>query len=435
MDTLYELLHKKNALPSGNIYKKCIKGKTYYYYQYRENNKNYSQIIKDNDLNELSRKINERKEIEKQIKTLLANGNKEIELSTSAKEYTGYLMSQNEVIGEFEKGVLVSGNDKLLPLIFKRTKFLSEFLKSRAIDSGRTNSRILKKVLNINVRDETLVSLCSYAASITDTYWFKPKHSKLKYENISFNNDIFFETALKGLITIYPKKIVITPELTTNGSYEKGWKNVDGVWWLYKVGSNDEKYSELFYAYLFELLGLPTAHYELDGQFIKTKNFAGEFNFEPMVYLVGDNEDIAYIYDCLEAINHQIALDYLRLIVFDVVLYNIDRHNENCGVLRESKSGRVVSLAPNYDNNLCLISRGEDLNLTRKEGFLNLFVKTVRNNDRLLKALKEIEFPKIDEAILDKINSMILLKPSVNFKHIKEFILNRYSFIMDEINK
>ena len=43
--------------------------------------------------------------------------------------------------------------------------------------------------MNINVKDDTLVSLCSYAASITDNYWFKPKHSKLTYKDIAFNFD------------------------------------------------------------------------------------------------------------------------------------------------------------------------------------------------------------------------------------------------------
>lgn len=435
MDTIFDLIHRQNELPKGNIYKKVIKNNTYFYHQYRENGKNYSIKLNNNEIAPLKAQIEERKIIEKNIKTLLKNGNREIELSAFAKEYTGYVMSGNTVVAEFNKGVLVSPTHKLCPLVIKRTNSIYEFLKSRSIDSGRTNSRLLRKVLNINVKDDTLISLCSYGASISDNYWFKPKHSKLKYEDISFNNDIFFDTALKGIITIYPKKLILTPELTTNGSYEKGWRNIDGNWWLYKVGTVNERYSEVFYSRLLEKLNLPTAHYEIDGNYIRTSNFAKGVNFEPMVSLVGDNEDIEYIYDCLNKINHQIALDYLRLVTFDVILNNVDRHNENCGILRDKETGEIISLAPNYDDNLSLISRNTTLIATDQEGFLSLFLKTIRKSKKIKEGLKEIEFPVIASDLLRSIHEEIGLKIDIDFETIEKYIMFRYETIIKAINK
>lgn len=435
MDTIFDLIHRQNELPKGNIYKKVIKNNTYFYHQYRESGKNYSIKLNNDEVAPLKEQIEERKVIEKNIKALLKNGNREIELSTFAKEYTGYVMSGNIVVAEFNKGVLVPPTHKLCPLVIKRTNSIYEFLKSRSIDSGRANSRLLRKVLNINVKDDTLVSLCSYAASISDNYWFKPKHSKLKYEDISFNNDIFFDTALKGIITIYPKKLILTPELTTNGSYEKGWRNIDGNWWLYKVGTINERYSEVFYSRLFEKLILPTAHYEIDGNYIRTANFAKGVNFEPMVSLVGDNEDIEYIYDALNKINHQIALDYLRLITFDVVLNNVDRHNENCGILRDKETGEIISLAPNYDDNLSLISRNTTLIATEQEGFLSLFLKTIRKSKKIKEGLKEIEFPIITSNLLRSIHEEIGLEIEVDFEAIERYIMFRYETVIKAINK
>lgn len=435
MDTIFDLIHRQNELPKGNIYKKVIKNNTYFYHQYRENGKNYSIKLNNDEIAPLKAQIEERKVIEKNIKALLKNGNGEIELSTFAKEYTGYVMSGNTIVAEFNKGVLVPPTHKLCPLVIKRTNSIYEFLKSRSIDSGRTNSRLLRKVLNINVKDDTLISLCSYAASISDNYWFKPKHSKLKYEDISFNNDIFFDTALKGIITIYPKKLILTPELTTNGSYEKGWRNIDGNWWLYKVGTVNERYSEVFYSRLFEKLNLPTAHYEIDGNYIRTANFAKGVNFEPMVSLVGDNEDIEYIYDALNKINHQIALDYLRLITFDVVLNNVDRHNENCGILRDKETGEIISLAPNYDDNLSLISRNTTLIAVEQEGFLSLFLKTIRKSKKIKEGLKEIEFPIITSNLLRSIHEEIGLEIEVDFEAIERYIMFRYETIIKAINK
>ena len=37
---------------------------------------------------------------------------------------------------------------------------------------------------------------------------------------------------------------------------------------------------------------------------------------------------------------------------------NADRHTNNYGVLRDPDSGKVLRLAPNFDNNIALISNG-----------------------------------------------------------------------------
>ena len=135
MDTIFYLIHRQNDLPKGNIYKKVIKNNTYFYHQYRENGKNYSIKLKNDEVVPLKEQIEERKVIEKNIKALLKNGNREIELSTFAKEYTGYVMSGNIVVAEFNKGVLVPPTHKLCPLVIKRTNSIYEFLKSRSIYS------------------------------------------------------------------------------------------------------------------------------------------------------------------------------------------------------------------------------------------------------------------------------------------------------------
>ena len=435
MDSLFELIKIKNSLPQGNVYKKGIKGHFYFYHQYRENGKNIIRQVSLEEAGSLALSINERKKIEKQIKDILNTRNKNLILSNSAKEYTGYVMSGDTVVAEFSKGSLIWKDDKLCPLEIKRTNSLLNFLKSRSIDSGRTNSRLLKKILNIQIKDDTLVALCSYAASISDNYWFKPKHSKLKYKDVSFSSDILFDTALKGVISIYPKKIVLSPELTTNGSYEKGWKNEKGKWWLYKVGRSEEIYSEMFYSRLFEELKLPTAHYEIEDAYIKTLNFSENYNFEPMIYLVGENDSIENIYNELNKIKHQIALDYLRLCVFDVVLNNVDRHSENCGVMRDRQTGEILSLAPNFDNNLSLISRNKELSLEKSEGFLQYFLKLISSNPVVKEALKETELPDVTEEMLDRVNSQINMQIDVNFDLIKKYVLFRYKTILEEIKK
>ena len=435
MKDLYSLINEKNSLPKGRIYKKTIKGHLYYYHQYSINGEKFTKKINDNELDALRRDINHRLELEEEIKNILKANNRNFSLSENARNMTGYVMSEDVVVAEFDHANLVYIDEDLCPLMIKRTRKLEPFLKVRAIDSGRTNSRLLKKALNIHESDDELVSLCSYGASISDNYWFKPKHSKLRYQDVSFSSDAFFDISLKGLISIYPNKIVLTPELTTGGSFEKGWKNINGEWWLYKAGTKKEIFSELFYSTLFELIDLPTAHYEYEDGYIKSKNFAQEYNFEPMVSIAGDNESYEYIYSLLKEINMDIAQDYLRLCFFDVVLNNVDRHNENVGLLRDKKTGKIVSLAPNYDNNLSLISRDDSLSSSVEEGFLKQFIKLLKAHEEIRTALKNINIPSLNREILEQCYNKVNINADVNKDKLFDYILLRYNTILKSINK
>ena len=225
----------------------------------------------------------------------------------------------------------------------------------------------------------------------------------------------------------------MSPELTTGGSFEKGWKRIDNEWWLYKVGTDNEKFSELFYATLLEELNIPTAHYELDDKYIRSKNFAVGYNYEPMYSLMDDNDDYSDVLTELMKISKDIARQYMVLVYFDALLNNVDRHNENYGFLKDKKTGSIISLAPNFDNNLCLISRNEILNCSIKEGFLSYFLKFLKSNQLAKDLLKESNLPRINESILNNCFNKISIK--VNEKMITEFILSRQKYLFDEIFK
>ena len=433
MKSFYSLVSEYNSLPSGNVYLKFINDKTYTYYQWSDNGKKKTKYISSAECLDLEAKIKRREELSVEIKKQLKLNNRNIVLSNAARSYTGYLMMGDKVVAEFNNGELISFKENLLPLIVKRTHSLSAFLKTRVIDTSRTNARLLKKAMNIHEETDEFLSLCSYAASLTDNYWFKPKKSKLKYKDVSFDSDIYFDVALKGIMSFYPRKISPSPELTTGGSYEKGWRKIGEEWWLYKVGTDNEKFSEMFYSTLFEELGLPTAHYELDGEYIKTKNFVKEVNYEPMVSIMGDDDSYEHVFNILLTLNKNIARQYMVLIYYDVLLCNIDRHNENYGLIRDRKTGEIISLAPNFDDNLCLISRSTKLDSSNKEGLLTYFIKFLRSNLNAKQLLKEANLDVIDDSLLDRCFKRISIK--VDEESIKTFILSRYKYINDELFK
>ena len=426
MNTLSELLKKLKALPTGNVYKKIINGKVYYYHQYFLDGKRISNKVKDNELDILKKQIQERIEIENQIKNIRLRNTS---LSKNCKELTGYVMNKNEVVAKFEKGVLVSINETLAPLVIKTTHSLEKFLELRVIDMSRTNARILKKVLNMDFDEDYKASLYSYALSVSDHYWFKPKHSKLKYNEVNFDNDALFEIALKGEVNVYFNKAKLSPEITTTGSFEKGWRYIDNEWWLYKSGNANQLFSELFSSKFAELIGVNTVKYELEDKYIKCKNFSPIYNFEPIASLADSNDNYENIFSILINIDRYLARDYLKLIFFDTVVNNIDRHNENMGLLRNADNGQIISLAPNFDNNLSLLATNEVINTDmRQDGFAKLFINFLIKNDEARKLFKTIQFKPIE--IMDIQNIVNTIPFEVPHKEdIANNVFKRYNFI------
>lgn len=427
MSSLSELIKEKNSLPSGNVYSKIISGKKYYYHQYFDNGKRHSNLVPLNELTALLQKITRRIELEGKIKEILAK-EKNVRLCKNANNLTGFVMCGNKPVAEFADGVLLSIDNQLAPLSIRRTHSLEKFLSLRVIDMSRTNARLLKKALNINVDEDYKIALYAYALSISDNYWFKPKHSKIKYQYLLETSDSYSDLALKGDTTYFPLESRLSPELTTTGSFEKGWKYCDDAWWLYKSGNSKQIYSELFCYYFAELIGVKTAKYELDAPYIRSLNFADKYNFEPMAALADNNDSYEYVFALLYQISPMIAKDYIKLTLFDAVTANVDRHNENYGILRDRETGNVISLAPNFDNNLALLSGQDSLKKPKEDGLIKLFVKFIKNNPIAAELYKEISWRKISkEDLINLLDQMPIHIEKEN--DLADKVLNRYTFL------
>lgn len=433
MKSLSSLILELSSLPKGNIYHKKIHGKDYFYHQYFDEGKRYSRLIPLAEVNELTKKINRRKQIIEELKDSNKSNLKRIDLSNNAKELTGSVMNKDEVVASFNKGELIYLNKEKAPLEIVRTKSLSSWLNSRVIDNTRVNSRLLFKVLKINEKNEELIPLYAHAASISDRYWFKPKQSKLKYKDVMFENDIFSDTSLEGNAIIYLDEPTPSPELTTIGSFEKGWKYIDEEWWLYKSGTQNEIFSELLAYQISKSLLIPSAIYEYDEPFIRTKNFAEHVNYESLKSYLGDDSSYGYVFHKLYELRPLFAKEYLKLIFCDVVVNNIDRHNENIGFLRNENSGQIIALAPNFDNNLAFISRNENLVLDPSyDGFVTHFLKEVSKDELMKKLYKELDISLLNEEIVQDCLDNVAIKYK-NEKTIKEYILNRYRYLISHL--
>ena len=65
-----EIKNRINSLPSGGLTTKTIKGNSYIYYQWSENGKQYSRIVKDGEVETLRSQIEERKSLQVQLRKM-----------------------------------------------------------------------------------------------------------------------------------------------------------------------------------------------------------------------------------------------------------------------------------------------------------------------------------------------------------------------------
>ncbi len=96
---------------------------------------------------------------------------------------------------------------------------------------------------------------------------------------------------------------------------------------MYK--NENERFSEYFCYCLAKRLGIETVTYEIVGNYIRTKNFVTDkVNFEPMSSLMGEENGYNEVFNKLFSMSKALAKQYLKLIYFDTLVFNVDRHNK-----------------------------------------------------------------------------------------------------------
>ena len=319
-------------------------------------------------------------------------------------------------------------NDALLPLYLRNIQNADMWLETRAIDSHRANSRLLKKALRLAEKDDVSTVVHVNGATITDNYWIREIGSELTYRDVKFSDDYFSNLALKGTYDSFNRaansKRTKTPELTNVGSFEKCWKLRNGKWWMYKKASHDEMFSELFVYELGKALGMNMAVYERGEGFIKSLDFtnAAAVNFEPASTFMGDNEDYSDVVNALHRLCPEAISEYIQLIFMDTICANPDRHTNNFGLLRDTQTGELIGFAPNYDNNMALISRGYPSKPGTKDMLITLFNDLMDEYPDYRAYIPELTEETVRD-VLDRLNM------KVKTQVIVDLVMKRYDLI------
>ena len=342
-----------------------------------------------------------------------------------------YVMSKDDIVVWIKDDKIVKRDLARCPLALQNDDSIDNWLIDRAIDKHRVNSRLLKKILRLTNKTDKEIVLYNNAVTITDNYWIKEENSNLKWEDVKFSNNYFDKLALLGDPDSFKLAPSRNPELTNIGSYEKCWRIENNKWVIYKKETINQRFSEYFIYLIGKKLGFNMAKYELCDIGIKTYDFTenNKYNFEPIKGLMKDNEDYNDNFNKLSEIDENIAKDYLKMIYLDTLCFNMDRHNQNYGLLKDPDSGKIIKLAPNFDNNIALILDDKYPKVNGGVTFLrNLFNDFLHSNKKAEKLFKELNIKKLNKEEIQTILDSIDL--DVDKQAILEFIINNQNKLL-----
>lgn len=350
------------------------------------------------------------------------------------------IMNKNIVTAVWNNNELTVIEQELMPLFLKKVSNADLWLESRAIDSHRANSRLLKKALRLAEKDDISTVIRANGATITDTYWVRPIGSTLNYEDISFDKEYFNKLTVKAASNlaltgnyqsynyVFSHKSANSPELTNIGSFEKCWKLIDGKWWLLKKATANEIFTEIFTSRLCDRLGIHAATYEKSEKSVKSLDFTNGAMvcFEPAVSFMGENEEYEDVITALKDICPIAIEDYVKMIFIDALIANPDRHTANFGLLKDPDTGKILGFAPLFDHNMALISHGYPNSLGKSDMLITLYAEVIRKHPEYRQYVPVVTREVISETIKE-------VGMNVRSKFIEDYVYSRYELIQAAI--
>lgn len=276
----------------------------------------------------------------------------------------------------------VSGafNAKRLPRDFSDVE---SWLRRRFGAHNRTHMNRLLRQCGCNSTSDFIRRTC--ALSLNDTFWVKPADSSLSWSDVSLYRNDFDESvanaALFGRGVRAMKPPILSPEFTTDGSYAKCWMRRRGSIYLLKSADRGS-FKPLGFESYSEAMASQLAAAFLDERVEYRIVFSPEHRDDPRRSFSAceafTSESVGFLqYGKLHACDYDASrpksmLDFYagigaeaafkKMLVFDALCLNTDRHLGNHGVLFDADTLEVLGMAPVFDNNKAFLPSydGED---------------------------------------------------------------------------
>ena len=242
---------------------------------------------------------------------------------------------------------------------------LASWLESRTPPKHRQFMYELLSSMNMkSVKD---VIDFSKGLSLNDTFWVaNDRH--LTWDSINLFDNEFDETISRIAFDggLFGKRVKTTsPEFGTNGMLPKCWvRESDGIVYLKKGGTSGacntglEPYSEVLASQLLDTLGYNHVTYTVENFRGKLVSSCPLFTSKSIgmipMYLVCSIGSVFNIVNFCKL--NKIADELYRMLIFDYLSLNSDRHGNNFAVLFDTATYALKGLAPIYDNGASMLN-------------------------------------------------------------------------------
>lgn len=366
------------------------------------------------------------------------------------------LMNKNKKVFDFEyndEDHLIVGfnrnypdNEKYAPFgLIKNDSIdkngFNKWWKNRQIPASRNG---LKEVLNKSgIYDEDnfdLLDARAYCLSLSDQYWVKKYNENILWEDINFFENEFSEDIGKVLFNGGKTSLNInlnTPDMTSNGNYEKRWEIINGDRYLIKAGGkmiNQEPFNEVIATKLYERILNDDEYVKYEIAYDNEKAVSICKNFiTPNTELIpawkideyyefrkSENKYEHYI-GCLNKLNIPNAnLLVDKMLICDFILANKDRHFNNFGVIRNVETLEFEKVAPIFDNGCSLWFDENDMYVG--EFFLTKpFEEYEKKQVSLVKNISWLDISKLD-GFAEDVKEILLSNKLLSTERIEKII-------------
>ncbi|MDR3161410.1 MAG: hypothetical protein LBU28_07340 [Spirochaetaceae bacterium] len=304
----------------------------------------------------------------------------DIDEETKAIADIGHIYNHTHVPpGVFHDGTILRGR-------------LNQWWTLRGIPSSRDGIQGALELLNVEHTGE--LSLRGLGLSLSDHYWIRPLRSSLEWDNINYYAHGFSEDVGDALFGKKPRNTTIhllSPDVASNGNLKKRWKIINGKRVLVKGGSGpyyQEPVNEAIASLLLCRLNIPHVEYHLyveeNMPFSLCENFTdghvefiGAWDIATSMKKKEKHSELDHYLECCKGLGIPGVKEGLeKMLAFDFLIVNSDRHYYNFGALRNSDSLEWLGPAPLFDCGSSLWYQSAD-NMINPE--LNMESKPFRN--------------------------------------------------------
>lgn len=281
------------------------------------------------------------------------------------------LMNKDVVVATYEEKVdlglygyhEVEQFDAYLPYGFMD---INDWIDGRQIAKHRVSIEKLMRELGLTTRHDFIAM--ARCLSLTDTFWMKRADEDINWNDVSLYrnpfDDVIARIAFDGTGMYGRQNSPTSPEFATSGSFAKCWIREDNNISLLKRGSTGyanagfEPYSEVLAAQVLDAAQINHVPYTLVNYHGKLASKCPLFTSEEVGFVSAHRffDGPFSVRDMLEFCQqHDSEERFREMIAMDAVIANVDRHAGNYGFLVDNTTGKILHMAPLFDQNMACL--------------------------------------------------------------------------------